>query len=88
MSIKLLTEHHLEFLSLKGDCTGSSESTLDKMPLCWEPHVMAHFIYFQVPKPPTIATTRTIPLLTVVIMDVAGPAALERAAITSTSILI
>ena len=25
---KLLTEHHLEFLSLKGSCTGSSESTL------------------------------------------------------------
>ena len=23
-----LTEHHLEFLSLKGGCTGSSESTL------------------------------------------------------------
>ena len=29
------TEHHLEFLSLKGDCTGSSESTLVKMPHCW-----------------------------------------------------
>ena len=28
MSFKLLTEHHLEFLSLKGGCTGSSESTL------------------------------------------------------------
>ena len=27
MSVKLLTEHHLEFLSLKGGCTGSSEST-------------------------------------------------------------
>ena len=26
MNIKLLTEHHLEFPSLKGDCTGSSES--------------------------------------------------------------
>ena len=30
MSVKLLTEHHLEFLSLKGVCTGSSESTLVK----------------------------------------------------------
>ena len=30
MSVKLLTEHHLEFLSLKGGCTGSSESTLVK----------------------------------------------------------
>ena len=27
MSVKLLTEHHLKFLSL-GGCTGSSESTL------------------------------------------------------------
>ena len=27
MSVKLLTEPHLEFLSLKGGCRGSSEST-------------------------------------------------------------
>ena len=33
-TVQLLTEHHLEFLSLKGDCTGSSESTLVKMPHC------------------------------------------------------
>ena len=38
MSVKLLTEHHLEFLSLKGGCTGSSESTLVKMPHCWKSH--------------------------------------------------
>ena len=25
MSVKLLTEHHLEFLSLKGGCTGLSK---------------------------------------------------------------
>ena len=31
MSVELLTEHNLEFLSLKGGCTGSSESTLVKM---------------------------------------------------------
>ena len=31
MSVKLLTEHHLEFLSLKGGCRGLSESTLVKM---------------------------------------------------------
>ena len=30
MSVKLLTEHHLKFLSLKGGYTGSSESTLVK----------------------------------------------------------
>ena len=35
MNIKLLTEHHLEILSLKGGCTGSSESTFVKMPHCW-----------------------------------------------------
>ena len=34
MSVKLLTEHHLEFLSLKGGCTSSSESTLVEMPHC------------------------------------------------------
>ena len=33
MSAKLLTEHHLEFLSLKGGCTGSSESTFVKTTL-------------------------------------------------------
>ena len=33
--IKLLTEHHLEFLSLKGGLTGPSKSTLVKMPYCW-----------------------------------------------------
>ena len=42
ISVELLTEHHLEFLSLKGDCTGSSESTLVKMLHCWKSHVVAH----------------------------------------------
>ena len=41
MSVKLLTEHHLEFLSLKGGCSGSSESTLVKTPHCWKSHVAA-----------------------------------------------
>ena len=36
MNNKLLTEHHLEFLSLKGGCTGSSESTLIKITHCWK----------------------------------------------------
>ena len=35
MSVKLLTEQHLEFLSSKGDWTGSSESTLLKISHCW-----------------------------------------------------
>ena len=34
MIVKLLTEHHLEFLSLKGGCRGSSQSTLVKMSNC------------------------------------------------------
>ena len=42
MSVKLLTEHHLEVLSLRGGCTGSSESTLVKMPHCWNLHVADH----------------------------------------------
>ena len=36
MIAKLLTEQHLEFLSLKGGCTCSYESTLVKMPHCWK----------------------------------------------------
>ena len=31
MILKLLTEHHLEFLSLKGGCRGSSETTHVKL---------------------------------------------------------
>ena len=45
MTVKLLTEHHLEFLSLKGGCTGSSESTLVKMPHCWKSHVTAQMLF-------------------------------------------
>ena len=50
MSVKLLTEHHWEVLSIKGRYTGSSESTLVKISHCWKSHVTAHyycpFIYF------------------------------------------
>ena len=42
MTVKLLTEHNLEFLSLKGGCTGLSESTLVKMSHCLKSHVTAH----------------------------------------------
>ena len=41
MIVKLLTEHHLEFLRLKGGCRGSSESTHVKMPHCWKSHTLA-----------------------------------------------
>ena len=43
MSVKQLTGHHLEFLSLKEGCMGLSESTLVKMPHCWKSHVATHF---------------------------------------------
>ena len=45
MSVKLLTEHHVGFLSLIGGCRGSSETTLVKMPHCWKSHVAAHTLY-------------------------------------------
>ena len=45
MIVKLLTEHNLEFLlSLKGGCTGSSESTLVKVSNCWKSHAVAHLL--------------------------------------------
>ena len=46
VSVKLLTEHHLDFLSLKGGCIGSSESTHVKIPHCWKSHVTAQYFYF------------------------------------------
>ena len=45
MIVKLLTERHLVFLSLKGGCTGSSESTLVKMSNCWKSHALAQFLF-------------------------------------------
>ena len=49
MIVKLLTEHHLEFLSLKGGCRGSSESTHVKMPHCWKCHAKAHIYSYLEP---------------------------------------
>ena len=47
--VKLLTEHHLEFLSLKGGCTGSSKSTHFKMPHCWKSHALDQLYIRNVP---------------------------------------
>ena len=44
MNVKLLAEHHLEFLSLQRGCTGSSAATFVKMPHCWKSHVMAQLL--------------------------------------------
>ena len=49
MIVKLLTEHNLEFLSLKGGCRGSSESTLVKMSNCWKSHAAAPIVITQLP---------------------------------------
>ena len=43
MIVKLLTEHHLEFLSLKGGCRGS-EPTLVKMSN-WKSHALAQLCW-------------------------------------------
>ena len=45
MIVKLMTEHHLEFLSLTGGCIGLSESTIIKMTNCCKSHVVAHVSY-------------------------------------------
>ena len=46
MIVKLLTEHHLVFLSLIGGCRSSSESTLVIMSNCWKSHAAAQIWYF------------------------------------------
>ena len=45
MTGNLLNEQKLEFLSLTGGYTGSSESILVKMPHCWKSHVKAQSKY-------------------------------------------
>ena len=50
MSVQLLTEHHLDFLSTKRGCTGSSESALVKMPHFWKSNVVTHLIYTSLPR--------------------------------------
>ena len=44
MIVKLLTEHHLEFLSLKGGCRGLPESTHVKMPHFGKSHALAYIL--------------------------------------------
>ena len=45
MIVKLLTEHDLKFLNLKGGCRGSSESTLVKMSNCWKSRAVAQLCF-------------------------------------------
>ena len=62
MSVKLLTEQHLEFLCLKGGCTGSPKSTLVKMSHCWKPNVMAQMVLQGHSNSPTLATHMSLNL--------------------------
>ena len=48
MIVKLLTEHHLEFLSYKEGCTGSSESKHVKIPNCLKSPALAHILLPQI----------------------------------------
>ena len=43
--VKILTEHKLEFPSLKGGCTGSFESTLVKIPHGWKSYADDAVVY-------------------------------------------
>ena len=45
MIVKLLAEHNLEFLSFKGGCRGSSESTLVKVSNRWKSHALLLLLY-------------------------------------------
>ena len=45
MVVRLLTEHHLELISLKGGCRGSSESAHVKMPHYWKSHAPAQIFH-------------------------------------------
>ena len=44
MTVKLLTEQHLEFLISNGGCTGLAEPTLVKIPHCWKSHVVGSIV--------------------------------------------
>ena len=48
MTVEILTEHYLVFLSLKGGCTCSSETILLKKPHCWKSHAAAYLLLLQV----------------------------------------
>ena len=48
MIVQLLTEHHLEFLSIKGGYRGSSESTLVKMSNCWKSRALAQLSFLKI----------------------------------------
>ena len=72
MIVKLLAEHHLEFLSLKGGCIGSCESTLVKITHCWKSHVTAH-LRFRLPSIGCVTSANTYQVQTVFLLFLAHP---------------
>ena len=56
MTVKLLAEHHLEFLSLIGGFTGSFQSTRVKIPHFWKSHVVAQMQFVGTRNVLTLAT--------------------------------
>ena len=62
MTLRLLTEHHLEFLILKGGCTGSFESIYVKMMYGWKSHVVAHVHGLSSFKHPKLQIIRKTPV--------------------------
>ena len=60
MTVELLIEQHLKFLSLKGGCTCSSESTFIKMPHCWKSHVSVTYCYSSTLKMNSLCSPATI----------------------------
>ena len=67
MSVELLAEHYLEFLSVKGGCTGLSDSTLVKMSHWWKARVATQIKIFynfilwgQIKRIPVLRVTRPL----------------------------
>ena len=54
MIVKLLNEHHLEFLSSKGGCRGSPESTFFKMSNCWKSNAPTQIVCLNYPDEGTL----------------------------------
>ena len=84
MIVKLLTKHHLEFLSLTGGYKGSSESTLVKMSHCWKSHVQAHSVFY----PLTSNSSQNPPLLLLSWFLVSFVNCLTRLSIPDAAILV
>ena len=64
ISVKLLIELNLVFLSIQGGCTGSSESTLVKMAHCWKSHVTVKTFLITGPRRQSVTCLATDACLT------------------------